>query len=151
MSVVHVQTLLLFAAFWTAVLLYRGYRPARFVLGVGLGAALTHLGWAMLHWNIVLQHPTAVLDPALGFSVLFFPLGPILAAPQPATWRALPLALAVARAGCVVAGCCHGSVGSSGPYPTPLYEVGLLVLLHFAVRAAPGPKAMAVFLLGFGL
>jgi hypothetical protein len=141
---------ILCAAFWTAALLYRGDKPLRFVTGLALGAAASHLGWAALHWRAVAEQPQALLDPALGYCVLFFPLGPLLLAPQAATWRALPLALAVARAGCLVAGCCGGTPGPFGAHPTPLYEMALLAALHFAVRAAPERAAAAVFLAGFG-
>ena len=103
------HTAILFAAFWTAVLLYRGTRPLRFVAGLAAGASCAHLGWAALHWTEVSRHPEAILDPSLGYCVLFFPLGPLLFAPQAPSWRTLPLVLAVARLGCVAAGCCGGT------------------------------------------
>jgi hypothetical protein len=147
-SLLHVA--LLFAAFWTAVLLYRGERPLCFVAALAVGAIVSHLGWAGLHWQAVAEHPQALFDPGLGYCVLFFPLGPLLLAPEATTWRALPLALAVARAGCLAGGCCGGEPGRFGAHPTPLYEMALLAGLHFAVRAAPKRAAAAVFLAGFG-
>lgn len=146
-----VQVVLLFAALWTAVALYRGPEPCRFALALALGAMATHLGWALLHWPEAREHPAALLDPTLGYSVLFFPIGPLLLAPGAATWRALPLALAVARVGCLVAGCCGGVRGSFGNHPTPVYEIALLLLLHVALRSTPEPRSTGVFLLGFGL
>lgn len=145
------HTGLLLAAFWTAVLLYRGRQPLRFVAGLAAGAACAHLGWAALHWGEMSRHPGAILDLSLGYCVLFLPLGPLLFAPQAATWRALPLALAAARLGCLAAGCCHGTPAPWGTHPTPLYEIALLVALHSAVRATPDARAAAVFLAGFGL
>jgi hypothetical protein len=142
---------LLCAALWTAVSLYRGGRPLRFVAALAAGAAFAHLGWARLHWAAVAGHPAALLDPTLGYCVLFLPLGPLLLAPEAATWRALPLALAVARLGCLIAGGCHGVAAAWGSHPTPLYEVALLLALHLAVRASADARAAAVFLAGFGL
>lgn len=141
------HTLLLCGALWTAVLLYRGRRPLHFVAALAVGAGLSHLGWAGLHWAAASQHPTALIDPRVGYCVLFFPLGPLLLARDAATWRALPLALAVARSGCVFADCGGGAAG----HPTDLCEFVLLVALHFVVRSSADNRAAAVFLLGFGL
>lgn len=139
------------AAFWVAVVLYRGERPIRFVGGLLLGAAFAHLGWAVLHWSVVGHHPQALLDPSIGYCVLFFPLGPLLAAPQSATWRVLPLALAVARLGCLFGGCCQGIPAAWGTHPTALYEIVLLIGLHVSLSRAPNSLAAPCFLLGFGL
>ena len=38
------------AAFWVAVLAFRSDHALRFVLGLGLGAILARLGWALLHF-----------------------------------------------------------------------------------------------------
>lgn len=140
----------LVAAFWIAVHLYRGCRPRRFVASLGLGALLSHLGWATLHWDAVANRPAALADVAAGHCVLFVPLGPWLLARDAASWRALPLALATARLGCLAAGCCGGVEGPWGEHPTALYEALLAVGLHLAVRAAPSVRTAGVFALGFG-
>jgi hypothetical protein len=145
-----VQLLPLFAAFWTAVLLFnrddfaRGH--VRFVLGLGLGAVFAHLGWALLHLPAVQQHPWSILDPTAGFSVLFVPLGLLVLAPWPQAFATLPLALAVARLGCLVGGCCHGPAGE----PTPLYEIGGLLVLHAVAARLPARWITPAILAGFG-
>jgi len=142
-----IQLLALFGAFWMAVLSYRGARPLRFVLGLGAAALLAHLGWAVLHWEVVWEVPWARLDPSTGFCVLFAPLGLLLVERSAAAFRALPLAFAVARAGCLAAGCCHGSGGE----PTPIYEMGGLVCLHAAMSKIADRRAIPAFCAGFGL
>ena len=149
------QPLALFGAFWTALALYsrsgRSGRPApepfRFVAALALGAVFAHLGWALLHGSAVAAHPEVFLDPTRGFCVLFVPLGPLLLAPRPAAFASLPLALAVARLGCLAAGCCHGESGE----PTPLYEIGGLVILHRVVGHLPARWVTPVVLAGLGL
>ena len=145
------QWLALSGAFWIGVLAFArqgGRREGlRFALGLGLGAVLAHAGWAMLHWQAVAIHPSAIADPATGYCVLFAPLGVLLFTRSPAAFRALPLAFAAARAGCLAAGCCHGPGGE----PTPLYEMGGLVLLHAALRRGPDRWALPAFCAGFGL
>jgi hypothetical protein len=131
------QLALLCAGFWTAVLLYRGERPQRFLAGLGLGAVAGHLGWAALHAPEVWAHPWALLDPAMGFCVLFVPLGLLLCERSAAAFRTLPLALAVARLGCIAGGCCHGTPTAlpwavEGLHPTPFYEIAGLLMLHAA-------------------
>ena len=151
MSPQALQWLALSGACWTGLLAFarRGERPGgmRFALGLGLGAVLAHAGWAMLHWRAVVIRPGAIVDLATGTCVLFAPLGVLLLTRSPAAFRALPLAFAVARAGCLAAGCCHGPGGE----PTPLYEMGGLVLLHAALRRGPDRWALPVFCAGFGL
>ena len=129
------------------MLLYRGTRPSRFVAGLALGAACAHAGWALLHLDEVRAHPWALLDPTTGFAVLFVPLGLAALERSAAAFAALPLALAVARLGCLAAGCCHGPAGE----PTPLAEVTGLVALHFAVRRLPSCGILPAVLVGFGL
>jgi hypothetical protein len=141
----------LVAAFWTALALYRGDRPLRFVGALAAGAALTHLGWAALYWPIVRDYPRSILDPEAGQSVLFLPLGLLLLARDPAAWRVLPIALAVARLGCVAAGCCRGVPAPWGVHPIALYEVSLLVGLHVALRRLGARWVAPSFLLAFGL
>ncbi len=144
------QLLALFGAFWAAVLSYRGDRPVRFVGGLALGAFFAHLGWALLHWPVP-GGARGLLDPT-GFTVLFLPLGLVLLAPGAAAWRALPRALAVARAGCMAGGCCGGIAAPwGGLHPTPLYEIASLLLLHLGLRRLPDRWVGPAFLAGFGL
>ena len=151
MSSQALQLLALSGACWTGVLSFArhgGHRGGmRFVLGLGLGAVLAHAGWAMLHWRAVAVHPSAILDLSRGYCVLFAPLGVLLFTRSPAAFRALPLAFAVARAGCLAAGCCRGPGGE----PTPLYEIGGLVLVHAVVRRSADRWVVSVFCAGFGL
>jgi len=156
----------------------------RCVLGLALGAVLAHLAWALLHAAAVATHPAALLNPAAGFTVLAVPLGLLATAP----WRAsserrtaylaaafvpLPFALAVARLGCLAAGCCHGTptelpwgislaaaelraahggLFAAGPglHPTPLYESAGLLALGLAVRRLPRDWVAPAVLAGFG-
>jgi hypothetical protein len=150
-SAYALQILALCGAFWTAILLFRrreGPGPAvRFAIALGLGALLAHLGWASLHLPLVVEHPWAALDPAKGFCVLFVPLGPLLLAPSGAAFSTLPLSLAVARLGCLVAGCCGGAHGE----PTQLCEIAGLVGLHLAIRRLRDCWVVPAVLAGLGL
>jgi prolipoprotein diacylglyceryltransferase len=150
------QLALLCAAFWTAVLRYRGERPERFVVGIVLGAAAGHLGWAALHAPEVRAHPWALLDPAVGFCVLFVPLGLLLCERSAAAFRTLPLALAAARLGCIAGSCCQGTPTAlpwavRGLHPTPLYEIAGLLLLHAASRGVADGHLVPWVLGGLGL
>jgi hypothetical protein len=151
MSPQALQWLALSGACWTGLLAFarRGGRPGgmRFALGLGLGAVLAHAGWAVLHWRAVAIHPGAIIDLSTGYCVLFVPLGVLLCTRSPAAFRALPLAFAVARAGCLAAGCCRGPGGE----PTPLYEMGGLLLLHAVVRRSADRWSVPAFCAGFGL
>jgi len=164
------------AAFWIAVAGHARRAPdgegvLRLGLGLALGALLAHLGWALLHADAVARHPAALLDPRAGASVLFVPLGILLVAlPAPRRERArflaaalgsLPLALATARLGCVLAGCCFATPRglpwalALGPddalrHPTALYEIAGLLVLTAGVRAAPPQRAAALVLAGLG-
>ena len=129
MSAHLLQLLALFGAFWTAIALYARRSPSpkrvRFIGALGLGAVFAHLGWAVLHVPAVAAHPLALLDLTRGLTVLFVPLGLLLLERSAAAFASLPLALAVARLGCLAAGCCHGAAGE----PTPVYEAaGLLAI-----------------------
>jgi hypothetical protein len=145
------QSVLLLAALWTAIATYRGTRPVRFVLGLVAGCISARIGWALLHLPMVAAHPGSILQESAGFTILFFPLGPLLIAREAATWRALPLPLAVARLGCLAAGCCGGVAAPWGVHPTPVYEAIGLVVLHFYSRAPGRAGGRSVFLIGFGL
>jgi hypothetical protein len=148
------------AGFWTAIALFLRARgpggradPLRFLAGLVLGAVLAHLGWALLNLPALREHPAAWLDPSVGYSVLFLPAGVLLLAPWAGAAQSLPLALAVARTGCLVSGCCGGIPSPALPWgfhPTPAYEIGLLVALHFVVGRLEGARAVAAFLIGFG-
>jgi hypothetical protein len=145
------QSGLLLAALWAAVATYRGTQPVRFVLGLVAGCVSARIGWALLHLPMVAAQPGSILHESAGYTILFFPLGPLLIAPGDASWRALPLPLAVARLGCLAAGCCGGVAAPWGVHPTPVYEAIGLVGLHFCSRA-PGPTGgLSTFLIGFGL
>jgi len=158
-SAALLQPVALCAAFWTALLVYGRragpVRSVRFALALALGALLAHLGWALLHWDAVREHPTALLDPLVGSCVLFVPLGPLLLERSSAAFASLPLALAVARLGCVAAGCCHGTPTAvpwavAGLHPTSLYEITGLLALHGVVSRANERFRMPLALGGIG-
>jgi len=161
----------LVGAWWTALLVFhrRSPRPAaglRFAVALVLGALAAHLGWALLHPGHVASHPSLVLDPGRGHCVLFVPLGVLASslvgldragrdAYLAAAFASLPAALAVARLGCLAAGCCHGVATASGwapwsVHPTPVYEMLGLVLLHAACTRVEARWVPSVFLGGFG-
>lgn len=91
-------------------------RPLRALLGFAAGGALAHLGFALLHPTAVAANPALLLDLESGFCALFVVAGPLVLAPRTrdrgafvgAALGALPAALAVARLGCLAAGCCAG-------------------------------------------
>lgn len=162
--------------FWVAVAVHARRSPdgegsLRLPIGLALGALLAHLGWAILHLDEVSRHPLALLDVSTGMSVLFVPLGLLLVAlPAPRDERrrflaaalgSLPLALAMARVGCVVAGCCHGITSDVawalplGPdeqmrHPTALYEIAGLLGLATAVHLLPAGLTASAVLVGMG-
>ncbi len=157
------------AAFWTAWWLgSRGpaSRP-RLAVGLVLGAVAAHVGFVALH-AAAPGIGSLVLDPARGYSALFVPAGLIAAAPW---WRGgrvlrdhldaslvpLPLALAVARLGCVAAGCCHGtptrlpwSVGAFDVHPVALYEIAGLLAVAAGVERTRSPARSGLALAGVG-
>jgi hypothetical protein len=131
-------------AFWLALWLHARRdraRSARFALALLAGALLARAGDALL-WG----EPGHWLEPQQSVSVLFVPLGLLLLAPQPAAFASLPLPLALARLGCLAAGCCRGASGE----PLPLFEAAALGALHLGVARGADDLAPARFALGFG-
>lgn len=125
-------------AFWIAVVLYAAERGhLRFILGLGLGALLAHLGWGLLHLPESIENPAWLLEPGAA-TVLFVPLGVLLLAPWREALAPLPLALAAARAGCLPFDCCY-EPGWRGAL-----EIAALVSLHFVIRQRPATTAFAV-------
>jgi hypothetical protein len=158
-----IQPVVWSAAFWTALVLYarraRPGRPVRFALALVLGAAFAHAGWLLLHapaiWPALGSRPGLLLDPSLGFCMLFLPLGPLLLERSAAAFASLPLALAVAKLGCLAAGCCLGIPTTApwavaGLHPTALYEVAGLLGLHAVVLRAEARWAAPLVLGGIG-
>jgi hypothetical protein len=150
----------------------------RFGLALAVGALLAHLGWGLLHLDLLAVAPGALLDLRAGFCVLFVPLGLFAVAPWgagraelerflSAGARALVPGLALARLGCLVAGCCSGiELPAFDPsllygrayglaygllrHPVPAYELfGLGALALWLKRVEPERVAPA-FMLGFG-
>lgn len=78
--------------------------------------------------------------------MLFLPLGPVLLCRRADAFACLPLPLALARLGCLAAGCCRGSAGE----PLPVLEIVVCVAGHFAIRSLPVPARRGAFLTGFG-
>lgn len=133
-------------AFFTALLVYRRHAEpsaTRFELALLSGALFAHLGWAILYLPRVLEFPEWILQPGAA-SVLFLPLGVLLVAPWRESLAALPLALAVARLGCLPYTCCYEHPANALP------ELAGLVLLHvLATRRLE--HAPTLVLCGFGL
>jgi len=140
------QSFALLAAFWVAVLHYRGEHPVRFVAALVAAAVFAHAGWGLLHWPALRAAPGVWLDPSMGYCVLFAPLGFALLIPEAAAFRALPLALAAARSGCLAAGCCHGPNGE----PTPLFEIAAWLGLHTLLLGAARAWVAPLFCTSFG-
>jgi hypothetical protein len=134
------------AAFWLAALLHTRREPrrcarVRFAVALGLGALLARVGHGLLF-----ESAGRALDLRESFSVLFLPLGVVALAPSPAAFSALPLALAIARLGCVAAGCCRGVGGE----PLPLFEASALALLHPILARGDEDAAAGRFAFAFG-
>jgi hypothetical protein len=143
-SAAALQLLAWSAAFWLALALHARREPGaslRLAVGLLLGACLAHAG-AWLGW----QPPQAGFPVRVGASVLFVPFGLLAARTGPAAFASLPLPLAVARLGCVAAGCCRGEAGEL----LPLWEFALLVALHLGLARGALAVAPERFALGFG-
>ena len=132
------------AAFWLARAAYRGPSPVRFGAGLALGAVLAHLGGAIAVRGTAALPSGWLTDPVA--SVLFVPLGLLALEPGAAAWRALAPSLALARVGCLAAGCCAGPGGA----PVALLEIAGLLGLGAALRCAPAAGAGPRFAAGFG-
>jgi len=151
-------------AFWMAIVVYlrRGGEAesgSRFVAGLALAGASAHLGWAFLHLDDVMAHPRALLNPAVGHSVLFAPLGILALTPGKRAGRerylaaalgSLPQAFAVARLGCLASGCCHGTLAVFGADATLLGEIAGLLALAAWTRRLPAAWVGPATLSGFG-
>jgi hypothetical protein len=149
------------AAFWTALFAFRAFDPGRgaggvrLACGLGLGALLAHAGFALLHLDRIGADARWWLAPWAGHTELALPLGVFALAPRrargrqtflAAALRALAPALAVARLGCLAAGCCGGVAG----HPTPVYAMAGLAALALALARAPAALVPAAFAAGFG-
>lgn len=166
-------------AFWVSLLGFRGDHPRRFFLGLGAGALLARLGWLFFHFPALsgelpfLSSQTAGvgveelawwLGPGAGLSILFVPLGPLVLAPWrggsearlvygAAACRALAPGFAVARLGCVLAGCCSGlPLAGHGGFvpPTALYELMGWTLVSVALIKASPRRVPGLFMAAFG-
>jgi hypothetical protein len=142
---------LLCGAFWSVVFGFaaRGHGRAaglRLLAGLAAGALLAHLGWALLHPGLVVAEPGLLADVGRGHAVLFVPFGLLLAAPRrrrpaertrflAAALPALLPGLAVARLGCLAAGCCGGRGAVASEALLLLAVGGLLPRLRPARRA----------------
>jgi hypothetical protein len=128
----------------------------RFAVALATGALTGHLLWLTLHVNVS-AWPSALLAPS-GFTLLGVPLGVRIALARCRAsvvghgFRALAPALALARAGCWLGGCCGGvqsGLGWPARHPTVLYEVvGCLALASWIDRAPS--QVAARFAIGFG-
>lgn len=156
-------------AFWAAVFDFQrrgggaGNDALRLAIGLALGALLAHLGWALLHPALIAADPDLLLE-VRGFSSLFLPLGvPALAVPgqgdrtrflAPAV-GCLALGLAVARLGCILAGCClgaptHAFWAVSGRHPTRWLEWAGLLAICLTSYGLPRSLVAPITLAGYG-
>ena len=150
------------AAFWLALAFFSGPFRTRFVVGLLLGGALTRVAWAGFHFSLWLEAPWSLIDRSGGFSILGLPLGPLLVTPflsapgagqvyRAAVTRALAPALAVARLGCVVSGCCGGRVGAGGlAHPVAIYETVFWIGFGFMVHRVSDTKAAGLGCVALG-
>ncbi len=145
-------------------------------LGLMLGVALSHGVWSLLHAGSPSAALARALDPSSGFTLLAVPLGPILLGGfaqlracgarreraraqrrSDAVLLALPLGFAVARAGCVVAGCCAGIARTWPPglFVLPRVPMAALEIAGWSCCAALLPRVPArlrapAFCMAFG-
>ncbi len=173
------------AAFWVAVVCFRGAEPLRFIAGLGLGAVLARIGWAGLHldqfagplagagFGAGLGPLSLIWGAGAGLSLLFVPAGPLCLAPAragggfayaAAASRALAPAFAVARLGCVWAGCCGGRAVAEweshlgaqtraltgATYPTAAWELAGWGVVACLLAGAPTRWVPGLFGVAFG-
>jgi hypothetical protein len=148
--------------FWVALARFGLMRGSRFIFGLGLGGVFARAGWGLLHLPDLAQSPGLLFQSASGFTILFFPLGPLWLAPpghredaRVSYWaglgRSLPLGFAVARLGCIFSGCCGGWESESGwRHPAPLYEMLGWLCLGLLLERRPDREVLALFFMGFG-
>jgi hypothetical protein len=130
------QGLAVCAAFWAAVAFYGPRSPGcpRFAAGLALGALAAQLAW---FWP-----PRA--DP--GASLLLLPAGLLVADRSAQAFAALPLPIALARLGCLAAGCC----GAEHSVPLPAVEAACFGALQLGLRRVASAAVPGVFLAAFG-
>ena len=163
------QPIAVATAFWIAVLGFRRRAVSRrdaavYLVGLLLGAALTHVGWVALNLPALAPDTLDWLFAPAGFTVLLLPLGFVgvawLAEPGflGRAFSSLPLALAAARVGCIPASCCRGEASAFDLYslvgitrhPVEVLEiVGWVLVWRWLLRLQPEQRAGA-FLLAFG-
>jgi len=134
------------SAFWLAVGLHarRSGEPrerVRFVAALGMGALLARAGHGLL-WG----EPGWMLDSGSAFSILFLPFGVVALAPHAAAFASLPLALALARLGCLPAGCCRGGAGEL----LPAFEATAWVAAHLVLARSAPERVPERFAFAFG-
>lgn len=127
-------------AFGVALVLHaESQTPSRRALGLLAGAAAAHVGWLLLHLDRFEDPAAAVVAAWSGFSLLFVPVGVLGVTRNASLFRALPTALATAKTGCLLAGCCPGV--PLGPAADPLVPIaaweilGLLALGEIVARS----------------
>jgi hypothetical protein len=144
-SAASLQPLELCTAFWLALWLHDRQVPrhtTRFAAALVLGAVFARLGPTLLF-----EAPGAArFDPFGAVSVLFVPLGIVLLFPAAAAFSSLPLPLALARVGCIAAGCCQGRAGIL----LPIADAAAFCVLHWGARRLSPRWIPAVFLIAFG-
>lgn len=132
-------------AFATALVVHGaagGRERSRFILGLWLSLICAHGAWGLFHLPDAMAEPSRVLQPG-AVSVLLVPLGILLVAPWREALAALPLALGVARLGCLPYGCCYEVAWNALP------ELAGYGMLHLAARRWPH-NTTPIVLCGFG-
>lgn len=136
MTLPDAQGLAVCAAFWAALALYGPRSPGclGFATGLALGALAAQLA---SFWP---PRP----DP--GASLLLLPAGLLVANRSSQAFAALPLPIALARLGCLAAGCC----GAERAVPLPAVEAAFFGALQLGLRHVAATAVPAVFLAAFG-
>jgi hypothetical protein len=134
------------AGFWLAIGMHlrRSADPrarTRFAWALCAGVLLARAGHSLL-WG----DPGRILAPDAELSVLFFPLGALALARHAAAFASLPAGLALARLGCLPAGCCRGGAGEL----LPLFEAGGWTALHVLLARGAPDRVPERFAFAFG-